>query len=59
MRTLPGERENKFLMGLGGGFRVHIYDKVFLKFEWAAPVGDKPTGGSGPATFNLTFQGEA
>lgn len=57
MKTLPGERKEKFLMGLGGGFRVRLYN-TFLKFEWAKDVGDAPISGSGPSTFYLTFQAE-
>ena len=59
LEPLPGENSCKFLMGLGSGFRLHLYDKAFLKFEWAKPVGDKPYGGAGPATFSFTFQVEA
>ena len=58
MNTLPGERKEKFLMGLGGGVRIHLYGKAFLKLEWAEAVGDEPISGAGPSTFYFTFQGE-
>ena len=58
MNTLPGERKEKFLMGLGGGVRIHLYSKAFLKLEWAEAVGDEPISGAGPSTFYFTFQGE-
>ena len=58
MKTLPGERKEKFLMGLGGGLRVRLYGKAFLKLEWAKAVGDSPISGAGPSTFYFTFQGE-
>lgn len=57
-KVLPGENKDKFLMGMGGGFRVHLQNKIFLKLEWAQAVGDKPVAGAGPSTFHLTFQAE-
>ena len=55
--TLPGEREDKFLAGIGGGLRVNF--KYFsLRLDWAKSVGDKPTSGAGPSTFYFTFQSE-
>jgi len=57
-KTMPGERKQKFLMGIGGGLRVHLYNHVFVRLNWAAPIGAKPTAGTGPATFNLTVQTE-
>ena len=58
MKTLPGEKKEKFLRGLGGGVRIRLYDKAFIKLEWAEAVGDKPISGAGPSTFYITFQGE-
>jgi len=58
IKTLPGERKEKFLMGVGGGIRVRLYSKAFLKLEWAEAVGDNPISGAGPSTFYFTFQGE-
>ena len=53
-----GERETKFLMGLGGGLRVQINSNLFLRIEWAERVGDRPTQGQGPSNFHIAFQGE-
>lgn len=54
----PGERETKFLMGLGGGLRVTINKNLFLRLEWAERVGDRPNQGQGPSNFHIAFQGE-
>jgi len=58
MKTLPGERKSKVLMGIGGGFRINLYDSVSVKVEWAGHVADQPTPGTGPSTFYLTVQSE-
>jgi hemolysin activation/secretion protein len=56
-KTLPGEREDKFLAAFGGGLRVHF--KYFsVRLDWAKSIGDKPTSGTGPSTFYFTFQSE-
>ena len=56
--TISGEKKEKFLMGLGGGLKINLYNKINVRLEWAAPVGQDPTSGTGPATFYLTFQSE-
>ncbi|MCX5666950.1 MAG: hypothetical protein NTY34_01370 [Candidatus Omnitrophica bacterium] len=56
--TGPGERETKFLMGLGGGLKVQINKNLFLKLEWAERVGDRPSQGQGTSNFHIAFQGE-
>ena len=56
-RTLPGERDDKFLAGVGAGLRLNF--KLFsLRLDWAKAIGDKQTSGSGPSTFYFTFQSE-
>jgi len=55
-KVLPGERKDKFLAGIGFGLRINYNDKFSLRLDWAKRVGDKPTTGSGPSTFYLTFQ---
>jgi hemolysin activation/secretion protein len=57
-RVLPGEDSSKFLMGIGGGLRIRLYNKVYCRLDWAVDVGDDPVSGSGPSTFYLTFQSE-
>jgi len=56
-KTLPGERDNKFIAGVGGGLRLHF--KFFsLRLDWAKAIGDRQTSGSGPSTFYFAFQSE-
>ncbi|MDE2027340.1 MAG: ShlB/FhaC/HecB family hemolysin secretion/activation protein [Candidatus Omnitrophica bacterium] len=55
-RRFTGEEGNKFLSSIGGGIRIHIKGNFYLKLEWALPVGNKPNHGSGPSTFDVSFQ---
>ena len=57
-RTAPGERETKFLMGLGGGLKVQINRNLFLTIYWAERVGDRPGQGQGASNLHIAFQGE-
>ncbi len=57
-RVMPGENEDKFLAGIGGGFRLHLNNNFYLRLDWAKDIGDDPVGGSGPSTFYFTFQSE-
>lgn len=41
-RTLPGEKGHRTLAGAGLGVRVHLYDRVFARLEWAFPTGSTP-----------------
>lgn len=41
-RTLPGEKADRTIAGMGIGIRIHLYQKVFARFEWAWPIGSKP-----------------
>jgi hemolysin activation/secretion protein len=56
-KTLPGEKKEKFLAGIGGGLLVR-FKYLSLRLYWAGNVGDKPTSGAGPSTFYFTFQSE-
>jgi hemolysin activation/secretion protein len=56
-KTLSGEKEDKFLAGVGGGLRFN-FKSFMLRLDWAKHVGDKPVSGSGPSTFYFTFQSE-
>lgn len=49
--TLPGENRNKTLMGAGGGLRVHIYDRIFARFQWAGNLGDRAADGKNGAFY--------
>jgi hemolysin activation/secretion protein len=55
----PGERGRKFLVGAGGGLRVHIANNFFIRLEWAKAFGNAPQGGNGPSTFYMMMQSEA
>lgn len=57
-KVLSGEREDKFLMGIGGGLRMNFNNNFNLRFEWAKHLGDDPQSGSGPSTFYFTLQCE-
>ena len=57
-KVLPGEKGNKFLAGVGAGLRCRLNNKFSLRLEWAEHLADRPTSGSGPSTFYLTFQSE-
>ena len=57
-KVLPGETRDKFLSGVGGGFRFHFGRYASLNMQWATHTGDKPTSGCGPSTFYFTFQSE-
>lgn len=48
------ERGYKILMGLGGGMRINLYNKLNVRLEWAQAVGSPPTQNSGPSTFHIT-----
>ncbi len=56
--VFQGERYTKLLIGAGGGARVRLYDRIYLRLEWAQPIGDAPTPGADLSTFHLVFQAE-
>ncbi|MSR78157.1 MAG: ShlB/FhaC/HecB family hemolysin secretion/activation protein [Candidatus Omnitrophica bacterium] len=39
----PGEHNNRTLAGFGAGVRVHLFDKVYARAEWAKPVANNPS----------------
>ena len=45
-RTLTGERDSATLAGYGIGVRIHLFDKVFARAEWAKPIADNPRDNS-------------
>ncbi|MFH1208289.1 MAG: POTRA domain-containing protein [Candidatus Omnitrophota bacterium] len=57
-KVLPGEREHKFLMGMGGGFQFRFQKNFYVRTQWAKALGDQPAGGGGPSTFYLSCQVE-
>lgn len=56
IQTFSGETEERFLSGIGAGIRIRIKGNMYLKLEWAVPTGDKPIHGTGPSTFDVSFQ---
>jgi len=57
-KVLPGEKQKKFLCGIGGGLRLRFSKFISVRLDWAKRVGDRQTSGSGPSTFYFTFQSE-
>jgi len=57
-KVASGEKDNKFLAGIGGGLRIYLFDKIYLRLDWAKRLGDRPASGSGPSTFYLRLQSE-
>ncbi len=53
-----GERAHKFLMGAGGGLRVHFAEHFLIRLEWARAFGQEPQGGNGASTFYMMMQTE-
>ncbi len=48
------ERGYKYLMGLGGGMRINLYNKLNVRLEWAQAVGSPPTQNGGPSNFHIS-----
>lgn len=40
-RPVLGELKSRTMTGVGGGLRIHLYDKVYARFEWGTPIGDR------------------
>ena len=55
---LPGERKEKFLMGVGGGLRINLYDRLNARIEFAQAIGADPTPDSGPSNFHISINFE-
>lgn len=34
-----GEVKSRTMIGAGAGLRIHLYDKVYARFEWGSPIG--------------------
>lgn len=46
-----GDIHDRFLAGAGGGVRIHLFDKVFARFQWAGRTGGKSSDGSHSAFY--------
>ncbi len=43
---LVGEEKDRSLAGIGGGLRVNLFDRVYARFQWAAPLASNPNNGA-------------
>lgn len=50
-RPLPGEDKSRFLTGIGGGLRIHLYERVYARLEWGAPIVGTPNDRSRSAFY--------
>ncbi|MDD5428834.1 MAG: ShlB/FhaC/HecB family hemolysin secretion/activation protein [Candidatus Omnitrophica bacterium] len=54
LRTFSGEMTYKYLMGVGGGVKINLYNAFNVRLEWAQAIGSDPTANSGPSSFHMT-----
>ncbi len=40
------ESDDRFLVGIGGGVRIELFDRVYARFQWGAPIGSNPNDGT-------------
>lgn len=40
------ENADRFLAGIGGGVRIELFDRVYARFQWGAPIGSNPNDGT-------------
>ncbi|MFZ5801771.1 MAG: ShlB/FhaC/HecB family hemolysin secretion/activation protein [Candidatus Omnitrophota bacterium] len=50
-RPLAGETESRFLAGMGLGVRMHLFDRVYARVQWASPFGNGASNGSDSAFY--------
>jgi len=43
---LNGEDRSKFLAGLGGGVKLHLFDHIYGRAQWGGRIGDKAVDGA-------------
>lgn len=48
---LTGEADSRTLSGLGGGVRIHLFDRLYGRFQWAGRTGQKIGSGSDSAFY--------
>lgn len=48
---LTGEADSRTLSGLGGGVRIHLFDRMYGRFQWAGRTGQKVGSGSDSAFY--------
>ena len=52
------ETQSRHLIGMGGGLRIHLYQNLFARLEWAAAVGDHPLRAGNRHEFYFRLQAE-
>jgi len=52
------EAANRFLMGAGGGLRIHLFRNIYARTEWACGIGDFPLTDSNRYQFHFRIQAE-
>ena len=50
-KPLTGEKGERTLAGTGIGVRIHLYDKVYGRVQWATPISSKSSNGSKTAFY--------
>ena len=50
-KHLTGESENKSLAGTGLGVRIHLFDRVYARLQWAMPTGSRASDGANSAFY--------
>jgi hemolysin activation/secretion protein len=50
-KSLVGESQHRTLAGAGLGVRVHLFDRVFARLQWATPTGSDQRNGSDTAFY--------
>lgn len=50
-KHLTGESEHKSLAGMGIGVRIHLFDRVYARLQWAMPTGSRASDGGNSAFY--------
>lgn len=56
LQSYNGEHFVRFISGAGAGVKIQIKKDIYLKMEWAVPTSGNPVRGTGPSTFDVSFQ---
>lgn len=49
--ALNGEDHSKGLAGAGGGIKIHLFDRVYARVQWAGRLGDRANDGKNGAFY--------
>jgi len=50
-KPLNGERDDKTLAGAGAGIKIHFFDRIYGRIQWAARLGDDAVDGANSAFY--------